>query len=123
MGYCIDGVYFPHNIGQGAANDEEQIVSALNCGIDVLMEGQRYDEARQAIIDGVNDGTLTEERLDDAVTRFIKLKKDSGIMADPFLENADTVKQETGSDKYRAVAEKLIEESLVLLKNAFFIGG
>ena len=62
VGYCIDGVYFPHSIGQGAANDEEQVVSALNCGIDVFMEGQRYDEARQAIIDGVNDGTLSKER-------------------------------------------------------------
>ena len=96
---------------------KEQVVSALNCGIDVLMEGQRYDEARQAIIDGVADGTLSEERLDDAVTRFIKLKKDSGIMADPFLENVEAVKDETGSDEYRAVAEKLVEESLVLLKN------
>ena len=23
VGYCVDGVFFPHNIGQGAANDEE----------------------------------------------------------------------------------------------------
>jgi Beta-glucosidase-related glycosidases len=23
VGYCVNGIYFPHNIGQGAANDEE----------------------------------------------------------------------------------------------------
>ena len=32
-------------------------------------------------------------------------------------ENLETVQEDTGSSEYRAVAEKLVEESLVLLKN------
>ena len=45
------------------------------------------------------------------------VKKEAGIFEDPFLENIETVKTETGSDEYRAVAKQLVEESLVLVKN------
>ena len=96
---------------------EEQVVGAINCGIDMLMEGERYDDAMYAIIDAVNDGRLSAERIDDAVTRIIRVKKDAGLFDDPLCENLETVQQQTGSEAYRAVAEKLVEESLVLVKN------
>ncbi|MBQ6271308.1 MAG: glycoside hydrolase family 3 protein [Clostridiales bacterium] len=99
------------------ATFEEQVISAINCGIDLLMEGIRYDDARTIIIDAVNDGKISMERIDEAVTRIIKLKKDAGVFDDPFCENISTVQQEVGSLDYRAVAEKLVEESLVLVKN------
>lgn len=96
---------------------EEQIILGINCGIDLYMEGTRYDEARQIIIDAVNNGDITMERIDDAVTRIIRVKKDAGLFDDPFFENRDTVQTEVGSMEYRAVAEQLVEKSLVLLKN------
>ncbi len=96
---------------------EEQVISAVNCGIDLLMEGIRYDDARTIIIDAVNDGKITMERIDEAVTRIIRLKKDAGVFDDPLCENLITEKQEVGSVDYREVAEKLVEESLVLVKN------
>lgn len=99
------------------ATFEEQVISAINCGIDLLMEGIRYDDARTIIIDAVNDGKISMERIDEAVTRIIKLKKDAGVFDDPFCENISTVQQGVGSLDYRAVAEKLVEESLVLVKN------
>lgn len=95
----------------------EQVVSAINCGIDMLMEGERYDEARQIIIDAVNSGEITAERVDEAVTRILRVKQEAGLFDDPLCENLTTDQQETGSPEYRAVAEKLVEESLVLLKN------
>lgn len=96
---------------------EEQVISAINCGIDVLMEGERYEEARQIIVDAVKSKKITKDRVDDAVRRIIKVKKDAGIFDDPFCENLTTVQQQPGSMDYRAVAEKLVEKSLVLLKN------
>ena len=99
------------------ATYEEQIISGINCGIDMLMEGERFAEAKQIIVDAVNSGKITEERINDAVTRIIKVKKEAGLFDDPLCENLTTVQSETGSMDYRAVAEKLVEESLVLLKN------
>ena len=96
---------------------EEQVISAINCGIDLLMEGERYDEAMSSIINAVNSGRISIERVDDAVTRIIKIKKEAGVFDDPFCENTRTVQQNTGSLEYRAIAEKLVEKSLVLIKN------
>ncbi len=95
----------------------EQVVTSVNAGIDMLMEVERFDEAKQIIVDAVKSGEISEERVDDAVTRIIKVKKEAGLFEDPFLEKAETKQQETGSMEYRKAAEELVEESLVLLKN------
>ena len=96
---------------------EEQVITSINAGIDMLMEVEKFDETKQIIADAVKSGEISEERVDDAVTRIIKVKKDEGLFEDPFLEKTKTKQTETGSPEYRKVAEKLVEESLVLLKN------
>lgn len=96
---------------------EEQVISAINCGIDMLMEGERYEEARQIIVDAANSGKISTTRIDDAVTRIIRVKKEAGLFDDPLCENMKTISEDTGSADYRAVAEQLVEKSLVLLKN------
>ena len=98
-------------------NYEDQVALAINSGIDMLMEADTYDDARQCIISAANSGKISGERIDDAVARIIRVKKNAGVFDDPFLENIETVQQETGSMEYRAVAEKLVEKSLVLVKN------
>ena len=95
----------------------KQVIKSINAGIDMLMETDRYDEAKHIIVDAVGSGEITEERVNDAVTRIIKVKKDAGLFDDPLLETMTTEKTVTGSLEYRKVAEKLVEESLVLLKN------
>lgn len=95
----------------------DQIVTAVNAGIDMLMEVERFDEARQIIADAVAAGDIPEARVDDAARRIIQVKLDAGIIADPFGKKLETAQPKTGSAEYRAVAENLVEESLVLLKN------
>ena len=96
---------------------EEQVISAVNCGIDMLMEGQRYAEAMKIITGAVQSGKITGERIDDAVRRIIKVKKDAGLFDDPLCEELTSSYGGVGSQEARAVAEKLVEKSLVLLKN------
>ena len=96
---------------------EEQVITGINAGIDMLMEVERFDEARDIIVEAVKSGKISEERVNDAVRRIIKVKQEAGIFDDPLCVNLETVQEDTGSPEYRAVAEKLVEESLVLLKN------
>ena len=95
----------------------EQVINSVNAGIDMLMEVDRFEEARQIIIAAVKSGDISEERVDDAVTRIIKVKLDEGIFEDPFGEKLETAQKEVGSREYRELAEQLVEESLVLIKN------
>ena len=99
------------------ASYKEKVIKSVNSGIDMLMETERFEECRQVIIDGVKNNEIPEERVNDAVTRIIKVKKDAGLFDDPMLTNMKTEQTETGSLEYRKVAEQLVEKSLVLLKN------
>ena len=95
----------------------DQIVTGVNAGIDMLMEVDRFNEAASIIVKAVKNGDISQERVDDAVGRIIKVKKEAGIFDDPFGENMTTIQKSTGSKEYRAVAERAVEESLVLIKN------
>ena len=96
---------------------EKQVVTAINAGIDMLMEPDRYNDAMEIIINAVNNGDITEERINDAVRRIIKVKQDVGLFEDPFYDNAATKQDAVGSQEYRDIAEQMVQESLVLLKN------
>ena len=95
----------------------DQVVTSINSGIDMLMEVDRFDEAIDFIVKAVNNGDITEARIDDAVTRIIKVKLDAGIITDPFGDKLKTKYKTTGSAEARKVAEQLVEKSLVLMKN------
>ena len=96
---------------------KEQVIKSINAGIDMLMEPNTFDEAKDIIVNAVKSGEISEERVNDAVTRIIRVKKEEGLFDDPMMKDLRTVQTETGSAEYRKVAEKLVEESLVLLKN------
>ena len=96
----------------------DQVVNCVNAGIDMLMEVSDFEEARKNIIAGVNNGDISEDRVNDAVKRIIKVKLDAGIFEDPFREKRVGTITETGTAEYRAVAQTLVEESQVLVKNS-----
>lgn len=96
---------------------KENIASAVNAGIDMLMEPFRYEEAIDAIVTGVNKGNIPMERVDDAVKRILKVKIEMGLLEDPYMEKLTHEVDGLGSEKYRELAKELVEKSLVLLKN------
>ena len=104
-----------HNIS--GSNFSEQMANAINAGIDMLMEPYMYRETFDAVMQAVNSGAIPEARIDDAVRHILQFKIEAGVMDDPLQEAVTTVQSECGSDEYRALAEKAVEESLVLLKN------
>lgn len=99
------------------ATYKEQLINAINSGIDMLMEVESFDQAKVYILEAIDEGSISEERIDDAVRRILQVKIDEGIMDDPFCEKMKTTMESTGSAEYRKVAERAVEESLVLLKN------
>lgn len=104
-----------HNISvQGNKN---QVVTAINSGIDMLMEPDSYSQCYQSIIEAVNEGLISQERIDDAVIRIIRVKKALGLLSDPMQENLSMSYSEVGSAEGRDIARQLVEKSLVLLRN------
>ena len=96
---------------------KEQLIHAINAGVDMLMEPNHYEEAFWHVRSAVTEGSISEERIDDAVRRILQFKIDAGIMDDPMQDKIETKQTEVGSMEYRKLAERAVEESLVLLKN------
>ncbi len=76
MGY--DGIVITDALNMGAVVQEyssaETAVKALLAGADILLMPENFMEAYQGVLDAVADGTLTEERIDESVTRILKVK-------------------------------------------------
>ncbi len=102
---------------ESTKNYKEQIIIAVNSGIDWLMEPYTANECATYLVEAVEEGSISRERMDEAVTRIIQLKLDAGLFEDPYLNNITTVQQKTGSEEYRKLAEELVEKSQVLIKN------
>ena len=95
----------------------EQIINSVNAGIDMFMEVDTADQVVSTIVEAVGDGLIEESRIDDAVTRIIRVKLEAGVFEDPLCEKLETKQTETGCDEYRKVAQEAVEKSLVLVKN------
>ena len=94
---------------------KDNIILGVNAGIDMFMTDYQHAEAMQYIIDGVNEGLISEDRINDAVTRIIRVKMEAGYFEDPFLENLSP-SYEFNSDRSHEVARQLAAESFVALK-------
>lgn len=98
------------------ADLEENVILAVNAGIDMLMESSNYEECRQIIIEAVNDGRISMERIDDAVTRILRVKIDAGLFEDPYLENLNPT-YEWYSTESQDIAREMAASSLVPIKD------
>ena len=100
---------------EGVAHDKKEAIEiAINAGIDMTMEP--YDlEFTTILIELVNEGRVSMDRIDDAVRRVLRLKYRLGLFETPNtpLENYP----DFGSEKYAQAATRAAEESEVLLKN------
>lgn len=97
------------------SNVKENVILCINAGLDMLMEAEHYEECRQYIVEAVKEGSISEERVDDAVKRIIRVKMNAGLFKDPFMTDFSP-SYEYGSEKSHQVARKLAAKSFVPLK-------
>lgn len=52
----------------------DAVIKALEAGADVLLEPKNYKEAYQAVLDAVNNGTISQERINESLHRIYRVK-------------------------------------------------
>lgn len=97
---------------------KDNIILGVNAGIDMFMTDTEHENAMSYIIEGVKEGRISEDRINDAVTRIIRVKKEAGLLDDPYLANLNPT-YEFNSRESHDVARQMAAESFVPLK----IGG
>lgn len=105
-------------IEQLQGNAKQQVADSINAGVDMLMQPNNWESIAKYIVELTKAGTITEERIDDAVSRILYVKFTAGL----FEEEINSAEQQAlldnfGSEEHREVARRAVRESLVLLKN------
>lgn len=113
----IVGDWNAHGNVKGCNNTS--CAKAINAGLDMFMVVEDYKEFIATTIKEVNSGMIAESRINDAVSRILRVKIRSGLFEKgrpsgrPYSGKAELM----GSEAHREVARQAVRESLVLLKN------
>lgn len=96
-----------HGIGDGPTVARK----ALEAGVDMDMEGNLYGTT---IAEQVRSGRIPETVVDEAVRRILRVKFALGLFEHPYVEAGPPYE---ATPEKRALARKVADETLVLLKN------
>ncbi|MEV5899838.1 glycoside hydrolase family 3 protein [Streptomyces sp. NPDC052127] len=96
--------------------DDRVPVLALKAGVDQLLNPPDLDVAWNAVLKAVQDGELSERRLDASVLRILRLKARLGLFDEPYVSPAD-VGRTVGVPEHLAAADRIAERTTTLLVN------
>jgi beta-N-acetylhexosaminidase len=85
---------------------EEAGVRAVAAGADMLLMPRDLDRAYNAVLTAVQSGRISRARLDDAVTRIIRMKNERGMFRSPYVDAAKA-SHVIGSKEHREAARKV----------------
>ena len=93
---------------------------AINAGVDMMMVPWDWQAFIANTIAQVQSGAISMDRIDDAVTRILRVKLRTGLLGNS-MPSQRTYANNTSllaSEAHRSLARQAVRESLVLLKNS-----
>ena len=114
-------------INQIPGDYKSDVIKGINAGIDMVMvpgirqgdpfyvKNKHYKTFIQYLIEAVKEGSVSMDRIDDAVSRILKVKMEMGLFDNPYID--DTYLDQIGSAAQRALAREAVQKSTILLKN------
>ena len=91
------------------------VVLAINAGMDMIMVPFDYKLFISTLLKAVQLGDVPEMRINDAVSRILRVKMRLGLFERPLA--SPNFLSKVGSEAHRILARQAVSESLVLLKN------
>lgn len=123
---CTDWMIFEVNSTPGG----ESMADTRCWGVEHLSVKERYQKAIEAgvdqfggqlrpqpVIELVEEGTISEARIDASVRRILRLKFKLGLFDSPYVE-VSAASSRVGTQEFRAAGEQAQRKSVTLLKNA-----
>lgn len=96
----------------------DKVRAAVDAGLDMFMVPQKYREFFTTLKGLVQGGQLSQARIDDAVTRILRVKLAMGLLEPSWQPlAARPLEADFGSRAHRELARRAVRQSVVLLKN------
>lgn len=120
----FDGIVVSDWAGINEINSDYKtsIIESINAGMDMIMvpgslnpDDHSYDDFIRLAIESTKEGSIPMQRIDDAVSRILRIKKKIGLFDKAIKKPKNT--KIVGSKKHRDLARESVRKSLVLLKN------
>ncbi|MDO6444701.1 exo 1,3/1,4-beta-D-glucan glucohydrolase [Colwellia sp. 1_MG-2023] len=114
----VVGDWNGHGQIKGCTN--ESCPQSINAGLDIFMvPTNAWKPLYENTIAQVKSGEIKQSRIDDAVSRILRVKVRAGLFDKPSPAKRKLSGKTAliGADEHRAVAQQAVRESLVLLKN------
>ena len=105
-----------HDRDKVAKSQKEAVKIAINAGIDMSMVPYEYEQFFNDLVQLVDEGEVSMDRIDDAVKRILTLKYELDLFKNPVTDYKDYT--DFGSKKHHQLAYKAASESITLLKNS-----
>ncbi|KAF7831601.1 Lysosomal beta glucosidase [Senna tora] len=97
------------------ANYSYSVQAGISAGIDMIMVPYSYTEFIDILTSQVKNGIIPMSRIDDAVSRILRVKFTMGLFENPYADQS--LVNQLGSKEHRELAREAVRKSLVLLKN------
>ena len=109
-----------HMIGLSAVESRERALPlAVAAGCDMILFANDFDEDAGFIRQGLQNGILSEQRLDDAVTRIFGLKAKVRANEPDVSMPPESLKSKwIGCDEHRTYADEAADECVTLVKDS-----
>jgi len=107
--------------GQVAGCSVTECAQSLLAGLDIYMVPDDWKGLMETLIAQVQDGTIPEARLDDAVSRVLRMKLRAGLLGDAAARPSERPGagdlRLLGSPEHRELAREAVAKSQTVLKN------
>jgi beta-N-acetylhexosaminidase len=96
--------------------DPEVAVRAVLAGVDNLLMTPDMDGAYAAVLAAVDSGRISEQRLNESVSRILQLKLKQGILFHPYTD-ASRLDSVVGTPAHLATANAITDRTTTVIKN------
>lgn len=105
--------------GQVSGCDNSSCAKAINAGLDIFMVPGDWKTLYEQTLLQAQTGEISAARIDDAVTRILRVKVRAGLFENPSPAQRPLSgnREIIGHADHRKIARQAVHESLVLLKN------
>ena len=97
---------------------EQRVEKAIAAGVDQF----GGEASPEVIVQLVQSGRITEERINESIRRLLRDKFRLGLFDNPYLD-PDSAEKIVGSQEFKKAGELAQRKAIVLLKNAMSAGG
>ncbi|MCJ7581246.1 MAG: glycoside hydrolase family 3 protein [Candidatus Aminicenantes bacterium] len=114
------GLIVSDSMGMGGITSlypqDQAAVLAVKAGVDIILLTPEPEIVLSALIDAVNNGQISEARIDESVNRILQAKARMGLQKDRYSA-VHTLDQVLATETHLQWADSMLEQSMTLVKD------